>query len=271
MLPSVDSTDAPDSPRVPTVAIDRQRPVVGLAADYPPGARIPAHRHDATQLVFAVRGVMTVTTEQGTWVVPPERAVWVPAGVTHAIRMTGRVAIRTLYLGGPLEAVLGSACRVVAVSPLLHACILRAVAFPQPYPEDGPEARIVGVLADEIRAAEVAPLHLPLPRDPRARRVSLALRDAPDDPRRLADWARAAGASPRTLERIFARETGMGFAAWRQQARLLRGLERLAAGEPVTAVALQVGYETPSAFIAVFRRALGTSPGRYFARRAGPG
>jgi AraC-like DNA-binding protein len=120
------------------------------------------------------------------------------------------------------------------------------------------------VILDEIRAAEVTPLHLPMPRDPRARRVAEALRREPGDTRRLDAWSRLAGASERTLERLFRSEVGMSFGAWRQQARLLRGLEHLAAGDSVSTAALRVGFQTPSAFIAMFRRAMGTTPGRYF-------
>ncbi len=256
------TSPAPLAPHVLT------RPLEGLAAEYAPGDVIPLHQHPFAQLLYASGGVMTVTTEHGTWVVPPERAVWVPARVGHAIRMTGRVSMRTVYLSDALGPLAGSACCVVQVSALLRASILRAVEFAQPYREDGPEARLVAVIADEIRAAPTAPLHLPLPRDPRARRVADALRANPGDPRKLSEWARLAGASARTLERLFERETALAFAAWRQQARLLRGLERLAAGDPVTTVALELGYETPSAFIAMFRRALGTSPGRYFRVRS---
>ena len=252
-------------PRVPHALV---RPLEGLAAEYAPGEVIPLHQHPFAQLLFAASGVMTVSTEHGAWVVPPERAVWVPARVGHSIRMTGRVAMRTIYLADPHGSLAGSACCVVQVSALLRVSLLRAVEFAQPYREDGPEARLVAVIADEIRAAPTAPLHLPLPRDPRARRVAEALRANPGDPRTLGDWARAAGASARTLERLFERETALAFAAWRQQARLLRGLEQLAAGESVTSVALDLGYETPSAFIAMFRRALGTSPGRYFRGRS---
>jgi AraC-like DNA-binding protein len=110
----------------------------------------------------------------------------------------------------------------------------------------------------------VAPLHLPQPRDPRLRAVTGALLRDPGDARSLTAWSRHAGASARTLARGFLRETGMGFGAWRQQARLLRALELLAEGEPVTRVALELGYAGPSAFIAMFRRALGATPGRYF-------
>ena len=251
-------------PRAPLVPHTLARPLEGLAAEYAPGDAIPRHQHPFAQLLFASSGVMTVTTDHGSWVVPPERAVWVPAREIHAIRMTGRVSMRTIYLGEALGPLAGGACCVVQVSALLRESILRAVEFAQPYREDGPEARLVAVIADEIRAAATAPLHLPLPQDPRARRVADALRAHPGDPRTLAAWARTAGASQRTLERLFERETRLPFAAWRQQARLLRGLELLASGESVTSVALELGYETPSAFIAMFRRALGTTPGRYF-------
>lgn len=240
------------------------QPLEGLAAEYEPGAEIPLHHHPFAQLIYASSGVMTVTTEHGTWVVPPDRAVWVPARVDHAIRMTGRVSMRTLYFSDALGPLAGPACSVVQVSALLRESILRAIGFPKPYPERGAEARLVAVIADEIRAAPTAPLHLPLPRDPRARRVADALSANPGDPRSLAEWARVAGASVRTLERSFERETALPFGAWRQRARLLRALEQLASGESVSTVALDLGYETPSAFIAMFRRALGTSPGRYF-------
>src|SRR6185436_1496967 len=133
-----------------------------------------------------------------TWVVPSERAVWVPARVGHSIRMTGRVSMRTIYLADAFGPLAGSACCVVQVSALLRESILRAVEFAQLYREDGPEARLVAVIADEIRAAPTAPLHLPLPRDPRARRVAEALRAHPGDSRTLSEWARVAGASVRT-------------------------------------------------------------------------
>lgn len=240
------------------------RPVVGVASDFEDGFVIPPHRHRRGQLVHASAGVMTVTTREGTWVVPPQRAVWVPGGVEHRIRMSGRVEMRTLYLSDRAAEGLPAGCRVVAVPPLLRELLLRVVAMPQPFPLGGAEERIAGVLLDEIRAMEVAPLHLPLPTDPRLRRVADLLIASPEDDRGLAAWARIAAASPRTLERLFQRETGMSFGAWRRQLRLLRALERLASGESVTEVGLALGYESTSAFIAMFRRNLGRTPGSYF-------
>jgi AraC-like DNA-binding protein len=254
------------SPLVKMVAMTR--PVVGYAADFPSGHSIRRHRHAAGQVIFAASGVMTVTTTAGRWVVPSERAVWVPPHVPHAIRMTGAVRMRTLYLDAKGIAAtrgLPSTCAVIQVSPLLHELIVAVVGFRQPYPPQGREARLVAVLQDELASAQAAPLHLPMPRDPRLLVITECLAADPSDKRPLGAWARPAGASARTLARLFVRETGLSFAHWRQQARLLHALERLAAGESVTGVALDLGYEGPSAFIAMFRSRLGATPGRYFA------
>jgi len=254
----------------PLVGDALSAPVVGVAQDPSPGFVIAAHRHPFAQLIHAAAGVMTVETEDGIWVVPPERAVWVPEYVIHRIRMTGSVALRTLYLDPSIAPIAGRRCCVVQVSVLLRAAIQRAMDFAPDYSDRGPESHLVAVIVDEIRAAPTAPLHLPMPTDPRARRLAEACRDDPGDRRRLREWAPLVGASERTLERLFRAEVGLTFGAWRQQARLLRALERLAAGESVTEVALQVGFETPSAFIAMFRRATGTTPARYFRAASDP-
>lgn len=240
------------------------QPVMALAVAWPHGHRIPRHRHRSAQLIHAVTGVMTVTTRDGTWVVPPLRAVFVPPGVAHSIRMTGDVAMRTVYVARPLADTLPRACCVVAVTPLLRELIVRATSFPKRWAADSSEARVAALIVDEMRAARVAPLQLRSPRDARALRVTRALQANPGDARSLAQWAQSAGASSRTLARVFQSETGLSFGAWRQQLRLLRALERIAAGDAVTTVALELGYESPSSFIAMFRKALGVSPGRYF-------
>ena len=252
----------------PLIDFPLPSPVLGLAEDHGPGEPIPPHHHDSGQLIHASEGVMTIGTRDGLWVVPPTRAVWVPPFVTHEIAMSGTVRLRTLYFapsGVPIDS---ERCCVVQVSALLRAAILRVVDFAQPYSEEGPEARIVGVLMDEIRAAQTAPLHLPMPKDVRARRVAEAFRANPADRRPRSAWAREAGASERTLERLFQAEVGTSLGKWQQQCRLLRALQVLASGESVTAAAFEVGFETPSAFIAMFRRAMGTSPARYFSASA---
>lgn len=249
----------------PGAVLDPGRPVLGFARDAGP-YDTGWHRHCRCQLLYAVEGVMTVTTEAGTWVVPPQQAVWVPAGTLHAVRADRRLLMRSLYLDPSAAAGLPGSCCVLPVPPLLKALILRVVALPPDYPADGPEARLVAVIPDELARLEPEPLHLPLPRDARLAALTAALIADPGDKRELAAFAREAGASTRTLARLFHRETGMSFGAWRQRRRLQAAVERLAAGDPVTAVALDLGYESPSAFVTMFRRALGETPGRYLAR-----
>lgn len=242
------------------------RPVAAMAKDFPDGFHIAPHAHERAQLIFAARGVMTVSTGSGSWAVPPQRAVWMPGGVRHEIRMSGTVSMRTLYVRSDAAAALPPAVRVIAVSPLLRELILRACVLPVHYDEAGAEGRVIDLLLDEIAALPSIALDLKMPVDPRVERVCRSLRDEPGDCRTLDDWARGAGASGRTLARLFLKETGLSFADWRQQARLLAAMARLAAGQPITRIALDLGYDSPSAFTAMFRRALGAPPSRYLAR-----
>lgn len=241
--------------------------VVAHARDLDEGESIAAHRHRRAQLVYASRGVMTVTTGAGAFVVPPERGVWMPGGVEHRIDARTEVAMRTLYIKPDAAPDLPAEPRVVQVSALLRELIVAATGARQRFPPGGPEERLMAVILDQIRTLPAAPLALPSPSDPRLLRVTRALSVDPSDPRGLAGWARVVGSSERTLARRFSAETGMGFAAWRQQLRLLRALELLAGGAPVTRVALDLGYASTSAFTAMFRRSLGTSPRQYFKLR----
>lgn len=240
------------------------RPVVAMAADYPPGHNVPPHRHERAQLVYASAGVMQVSAEAGTWIVPPERAVWVPARMTHAVTAHGRLEMRTLYVSPEAAERLMPTCCVVSVTPLLRELILRAVTLPPHYEEASAEGRVMALILDEIRALPTAPLHLPQAHDPRLVRVTEALSKNPGDERTLADLAKQAGASPRTLARLFVKETGLTFGAWRQRARLLQALTWLAEGRAVTTIALDLGYDSPSAFIAAFKRSFGVTPAKYF-------
>ena len=243
--------------------------VVAHRRDLGKDETVPRHRHRRAQLVYASSGVMTVTTDGGTFVVPPQRAVWMPGGVTHRIDAPSPVAMRTLYVEPSAVPDFPKAVCVLQVSALLRELILAAIAARPDYPPGGPEDRIMSVILDQIRILPVAPLSLPIPADPRLRQIVETLIADPSDARGLEQWARSAGASARTLARLFSAQTGMSFRAWRQQRRLLRALEMLAAGDRVTAVAIELGYESTSAFSAMFRRCLGTTPTRYF-DAAGP-
>ncbi len=244
------------------------RPVVGLANDYPAGRRVPPHSHPRLQLIHAAAGVMTVTTDQGAWVVPPGHALWMPAGLTHAIACHGTLSMRTLYLQSNTgRRRWPQHCQVVVVSELARALILRTVSLPPDYDEAGPDGRLIAVLLDELAALAEAPLHLPMPQDRRLRTLTQALVEQADDRRGLEDWAREAATTTRTLARLFRQETGLSFREWRQRRRLLAALERLSSGTPVTTVALDVGYDSPSAFIAAFKRSFDVTPGRYATSR----
>lgn len=232
--------------------------------EYADGQVIRTHSHPWHQLVYASRGVMTVRTPEGAWVVPTNRGVWVPAGTRHSIQMSGPVSLRTLYLLPRLSASLPDRCRVVGISPLLRELILRIVELESLNLRIPAHAHLVSVLLDHLQVMESDAVHLPLPHDARAKRIAALLQQEPSDGRPLIELSKIAGASKRTIERLFKSETGLGFGKWRQQLRLGHALRLLAAGEAVTNVALEVGYYSASAFISAFRTTFGQTPGQYF-------
>jgi AraC-like DNA-binding protein len=241
------------------------RLVAAKASDYRDGDVVPPHRHVDAQLIHAVTGVMRVAAQDGTWVVPPGRALWMPARTTHTIRMAGDVAMRTLFIDRAAIPEAPLHCVIFEVSALLRELILAAIALP-PREADGARARTIWRLVrSELANGREVPLRLPLPADRRLRRLCEALLSDPARGDGLDRWADGVGASARTLTRLFRRETGMSFGAWRQQARLAEGLARLAQGEAVARIAGSLGYRSASAFTQMFRRALGRTPSAYLA------
>jgi AraC-like DNA-binding protein len=228
------------------------------------GHQIAPHSHDWHQLIYASEGVMWVHAALGDWVVPPNRAVWVPAGIEHSIDMVGPVLIQTIYLATGISDELPARCCAVNVSPLLRELVRHTIAIGILDRKVPAQARLLAFLIDQLTVLPMIPLQLPSPADERACRAAAWLREHPEEPGLIKQVAKRVGSSPRTLERLFQRETGMTFGKWRQQLRLLHALRLLAAGRAVTAVALDVGYDSASAFIAMFRRTLGTTPNRYF-------
>lgn len=204
----------------------------------------------------------------GTWVVPTHRAVWIPAVVPHTITMSGTVAMRTLYLRQRLARTLPRDCCVVNVSPLLKELILQACTLASLKKTVQVQCHLIDVIIDQLEAIQMVPLQLPTPSDPRAIRVAKLLSADPSDRRTLACICKMAGASKRTVERLFQEDVGMTFGKWRQQLRLMQAMRLLAEGAKVTHAALESGYSTSSAFISMFRKTLGTTPTLYFRTEA---
>jgi AraC-like DNA-binding protein len=231
-----------------------------LAATYYDGFHIEPHRHGWAQLIYAVSGVMSVRAGGTLWIVPPARAVWVPAGAEHEIRALGDFAMRTVYFAPALVQHLPCECCALDVAPLLRELVLAIVAVQLIDQSDVEGMRLGAVAIDRIAAARTLPLHLPLPSDPRATRVAERLRADPACPLELPALARDAGASARTLQRLFVVETGLRFSEWRQRLRLLHGASLLGGGSSVTEAGLEAGYAGTSAFSAAFRKHFGFPP-----------
>ena len=238
--------------------------ITTLTRDYSPGHIVPSHFHDRDQLVFACGGVMTVRTGVGAWIVPTHRAVWIPARIPHTITMSGTVSMRTLYLRPQLARTLPRSCCVVNVLPLLRELILHACALPALDRKIKRQRYLIDLIVDQLETIRMVSLQLPNPSDFRAVRVAKVLLSDPGDQRTLQQICKNAGAGKRTIERLFQKETGMTFGKWRQQLRLMQAMRILAEGAKVTHAALEAGYSTPSAFISMFRKALGTTPTLYF-------
>lgn len=237
--------------------------VRSTAGTHPAGDVIARHHHAWGQLAYAISGVMHIATPTALWVTPPTRAVWLPPGRPHEITMQGETALRLLYIDPDTSQRLPAEEVVFEVAPLLRELILHILKIGMLGPPEPAHERLAGLLIDLLIAAPRQDLALPWPRDRRALAMAERLQAAPADPAGLAELARGVGASLRTLQRLFPDETGLTLEAWRQKARLVAAVALLANGAAVTTAALDCGYDSPSAFIAAFKRQFGVTPGRY--------
>ena len=231
----------------------------------PADVEIPWHSHDWAQLAYPTAGTMRLSTTDTAWIVPPYRAIWIPPRVVHCVVMLGRVELRTLYVDPGAAPLPLDACRVVEVSNLMRS-LSEAIAA-TPAPEEPRRSLMMGLLVEEIRQARPLSLGLPLPRDRRLMALCQALLDDPATDLTLEAWSAQVGASARTLARLFQKELGLPFGAWRQQLRLSRAAALVAQGRSLAEVAAELGYASPSAFSAMFKRAFGESPRRFFQQR----
>ncbi len=231
-----------------------------LAYEYPPDFHVLDHSHGSDQLIYATRGVMEIASGQGVWLIPPHFAIWIPARTTHKIRMPGAVSMRTLYLRPGLAPRLPNGCTVLRISPFLRELIVEAVRVGQLRWRNPLDRALRDLILARLQSAAPVPSFVILPKDRRALAVAQAVMA---DQRRSGSFQRLcddAGASVRTIERAFQREVGLSFESWRSQFRLMKAIELLANGAAVKEVAFEIGYRQPSAFVAMFRRTLGTTP-----------
>lgn len=256
--------------KLPTIAprdfgswMDAARPIVSFrwTADGP--HRVTGHAHPRAQIIYQLSGVYRVNTSMGNFLVPRHQAIWIPSQIFHETFSSDSAEALMLFVDPSCTAALPGACMVVSVGPLLTELFLRAVENGNDYPPEGAASRLLAVILDELHRLEPAPFSLPLATDKRLRRIMDKLLANPADHRGLEELCANCGASERTLSRLFRDQTGMTFHEWRTQLRLLEAVDRLAQGRQVTDVATELGYKSPSAFIAMFRRTLGVPPGHY--------
>jgi AraC-like DNA-binding protein len=247
--------------------------VVALGNDYADGHVIAPHRHLRGQLIFGASGMLVMTTPDGTWVMPPQRGMWIPPGVLHDVRMVGTVSLQSILLEPETIGGMPDRCQVVGISPFLRSLIAKALDLPADYDQGGHAGALMALIQHEMRRLPVLPLSLPFPAHEALARQCREFLLNPTAHDTIDAWCAALGLSRRSFTRLFRRETGLTFMTWRQQACLVVALPRLAAGESVTEVAMALGYDNPAAFTTMFKRVLGSAPRAYMKReeRGGSG
>jgi AraC-like DNA-binding protein len=234
--------------------------VATLAYEYPSKFEVPEHAHGSDQLIYAIGGLMEVSSEQSVWLIPPHFALWIPARTCHRIHMLGPVSMRTLYLRTALNARLDPRCAVLHVTPLLRELIVETVRAGQLRMRNRIECGLRDLLISQLQKASPMPTFVTLPREKRALAVAQAILQNPAESKPMAALCAEAGVSVRTIERAFRREIGSSFEIWRRQVRLTKAVELLVSGYSIKEVAHKVGYCQSSAFVEMFRRTLGTTP-----------
>jgi len=248
-------------PRNRQVKYPFKQPIAFLSIDLPVGIKEETHAHAFAQFTYAASGILFVGTEQGSYIVPPNRGVWIPEGLKHNVEIPNGAKIRSLFFTLEQATSMPVSCCVLEVSPLFRSLISEAAKLPKEYDWDGKEGRIMRVIRDQISQMNKVELYLPLPQDNKLQKITRHFLTYPADNRSIDEWGSEVGASGRTLSRLYFKETGMSFRNWRQQLKLQVAIQDLADGKSVTTAALNVGYSSVSAFIAMFRRQMGYTPG----------
>ncbi len=244
------------------------RDVVLVESDYPDGHVVASHTHQRVQLLHAISGIMQLETDKGTWIVPPGFALWIPAGVRHQLTTT-RVTTRSLYFRMNALRKAPQACQVIEVSPLLSELIDAAARIPLLYDTRRRDGAVMRLLLLEACESPAAPFHLPMPRDAQLAAMCNAFFKAPMQSVTPAHWAERMHVSERTFYRRFVAGTGLNFIEWRSKACVFVAISRLSLGDSVTSIAMDMDYESPSAFSAMFKKMTGRPPSAYARQAAG--
>lgn len=255
------------SSETPLADRDIGRPVLVLGIEYPDGYEVAPHYHRRAQFLYGASGVVLVSTPKGSWMMPPQRGLWIPANTQHGVRMLGRVTMCSLYIDEAIFPDRFGRCEVVGVSELLRSLLMAAPSIATEYDEAGRDGALVNLLLHELRGLSPLPLSLPLPRHPRLASRCRRFIENPSPHETIDDWSNEVGMSRRTFTRLFKQETGCTFVEWRQKACLMSALPQLAEGRSVTSTALALGYENPASFTGMFKRLLGSAPSAYQTKR----
>lgn len=239
------------------------RPLFAMDENWNDGDNSGKHTHPRTQLLFAIEGVMQVKGQSGSWIVPPNRALWIIEGEEHDVTMFGHVKVRTVYIDATKVSGLPAKTCVLNVSSLLKELIIATIKVPLEYEPDSRSGHIIQLLIDELRIAEELPFYLPIPTDSRIGTICNSLIENPSNTDSVSDWSKVINVSSKTIHRMFTKHTGMTFVQWREQARLMSAIRRISTGEKIINVALECGYTSHSAFTAMFRRHFGAPPSEY--------
>ena len=231
-----------------------------LAYEYPSSYQVPEHAHGSDQLIYAISGLMEVSSAQSMWLIPPHFALWIPARTHHWIHMSGPVSMRTLYLRTGLASRLEPCCAVLHVTPLMRELIVEIVRVGPLRTRDRYEGALRDLLIFQLQNASPMPTFVTLPREQRARAVADSILRNPAESKPMAALCAEVGVSVRTIERTFRREVGSDFESWRRQVRLTKAVELLVSGCSIKEVAFRIGYRQSSAFVDLFRQTFGTTP-----------
>jgi AraC-like DNA-binding protein len=256
--------------RLPIDIVDHlPRSIIAVGTHYPDGHVIEPHQHRRGQLISGATGVIVLATPQGTYVMPPQRGMWIPPSTEHHVRTVGAVRMQSLYLEPGAVPGMPTHCQVVGISPFMRSLMTEALRLPIEDELDSRAGALMELIGHELQKLPVLPLSLRYPAEGALAARCRKFIQKPAIHQTIDDWAADLHMSRRAFTRLFRRETGLSFMAWRQQACLIGALPRLAAGEPVTTVAVDLGYENPAAFTLMFKRAFGSPPLTYLGMRSG--